>query len=222
MVTDPLPVMMFDNCYPMNWIGHGHDLSVRKNFQYFTHGVNVGLYKAWEYLLSKIPDDCEKVILYDGDNFPTQPDWHLALLKVLDSPEVVHSTLMNSVILNELKTRDFGREKIEGYRCYVVKQAMTNTVCAFKTSFLREIGGVLGGKKYYGGNEITMWPHYKGRKWVFLEDFWEDKPVMMGLHDWQYQQYKMLYAHKNLDMSFEQYYSSNPERIDNIEKHIWP
>ena len=221
MVTKPLPVLMWDNCYPMNWVGFADDISDKFGFKYLTDGENIGLYAAWNQLLSIIPEDCDKVILYDGDNFPTEPDWHLALLKVLDSPDVVHATLMNQTIYNEFKQRPSDLEIIEGVECLVTKQAMTNTVCAFKKSFLRECGGVLGGKKYYGGNEIVMWPYYKGRKWVFLTKFWEDKGRMMALHDWQYQQYKSLYAHGNLDMSFDAYIKTNPQRIDDINKYLW-
>jgi hypothetical protein len=221
MVTNPLPVLMWDNCYPMNWVGFGDDIADKYGFKYHTDGENIGLYAAWNALLSELPDDCEKVILYDGDNFPVTPDWHLALLKALDDPKVVHATLMNDVIYNEFKKRPSTSEEINGIKVYTTHQPMTNTVCAFKTSFLHECGGILGGKRYYGGNEMAMWPYYKGRKWVFLSEFWEDKPKMMALHDWQYQQYKMLYAHDGLDMSFESYVKTNPERITNIEKHIW-
>lgn len=226
MVTDPLPVLAFDNCYPLNWIGFMADLCVRRNFQYYTHGENVGLYQAWEYLLAKIPADCEKVILYDGDNFPLSADWHLDLLNVLEQPDIVHATLMNNVIYNEFQQRPHQKHIIthkngQKVQVFEAKQAMTNTVCAFKTSFLQETGGIIGGKKYYGGNEIAMWKHYnEAKKWVFVP-VWEDKDLMMRQHDWQYQQYKMLYAHNNLDMSFDQYIKTNPEKITNIEKHIW-
>lgn len=220
-VNNPLNVLMFDNCYPMNWIGHGHDLAIRNQFQYYTHGVNIGLYPALEYLISKAPEFCEKLIFYDGDNYPTSPDWHIPMLKLLDDPEIVHVTLMNNVIMREFTERGVKHENILGYNCFVAQQAMTNTTCALKTSFLREIGGFIGGKKYYGGNEIAMWPHYRGRKWVFLADFWENNDKMMGLHDWQYQQYKLLYAHKNMDMTFESYIKTNPERIYDLEKQIF-
>ena len=159
MVTNPLPVLMWDNCYPMNWVGFGPDIADRFGFTYMTEGENIGLYAALDRLLTAVPEDCERVIIYDGDNFPTAPDWHLSLLKVLDDPEVVHSTLMNQTIWDEFKERPHTNEQIQGIEVKVAQQAMTNTVCAFKTSFLREIGGVLGGKKYYGGNEVTMWPY---------------------------------------------------------------
>lgn len=221
MVTNPLPVLMWDNCYPMNWVGFAADIADRHGFKYLTDGENLGLYEALAQMMAQIPDDCEKVIFYDGDNFPTAPDWHLALLKVLDDPEVVHASLMNPTIWEEFKQRPHTNEQINGHEVKVASQAMTNTVCALKVSFLREIGGLLGGKKYYGGNEITMWPYYKGRKLVYLSDFWEDEKTMKGMQDWQYEQYKMLYAHKGLDMSFESYIKTNPERITDIKKHIW-
>lgn len=221
MVTDPLPVLLWDNCYPLNWMGFGADLADKYGFTYRTTGENVGLYKAFNNLIAEVPKDCENVILYDGDNFPTSPDWHLTVLKVLEDPEVVHVTLMNDTIAREFKERPHDIEYINGVRCFVTKQAMTNTVCGFKMDFLRKTSGLIGGKYYYGGNEIAMWPYYEGKKWVYLADIWEDKPAMMALHDWQYQQYKSLYAHKGLDMSFTDYILSNPERIEDIKKYIW-
>jgi len=226
MVTKPLPVLMWDNCYPMNWVGFGADLADKYGFKYLTDGENIGLYDAWAQLLAQVPKDCEKVILYDGDNFPLEPDWHLAMLKVLDEPDIVHATLMNNVIYREFQERPHEKrvvaiEKGRNMEVFVAKQAMTNTVCAFKMSFLRETGGIIGGKKYYGGNEIAMWNYYNDdKKWVFLP-LWEDKDRMMSLHDWQYQQYKSLYAHAHLDMDFTTYVKSNPERIEDIKKHIW-
>jgi hypothetical protein len=149
-----------------------------------------------------------------------QPNWHLALIETVKSQKYVCATLNNHVSNREINERGFYHSEVNGIRLQVPKQACTNTVCAFDVKFLRENGGIRGGKVYYGGNEIEMWPILE-YKWAFLTDFWDDFNQCKVFHDWQYEQYKLLYAHKGMDMSFETYVKSNPDRIYDLEKTIF-
>ncbi len=219
-IRQPYKVLLWDNHYPLNSPDFLDKLCKTYKFERYTLGINIGLYAAWNCLLAYLPDDVEKVILFDGDNYPIENDWHLALTDVIGGP-VVHSTLMHHVNRRELNERGFTSEVIKGVRVRVTNQPCTNTTCAFSVDFLNQVGGVTGGKTFYGGNELTMWPFYEGKKWVFLEDFTEGKEEMMPLHDWQYYQYKLLYAHKGLEGDFKKYLASNPERIEDLEKQIF-
>jgi hypothetical protein len=142
---------------------------------------------------------------------------------VLKDKTVGTVTLSNTVNEREMNERGFERAVINGVRVKIAKSACTNTICGFNTKFLKDIGGLQGSKKYYGGNEVEMWKHYGEKKWVFLEDFREETEKIQPLHDWQYQEFKLLYAHRNLDMSFEDYLLSKPIRhgFDNLIKQIF-
>ena len=217
--ANPCRVIVFDNMYPKNSIGFLKNLCMDKGFEYITMGENVGAFEAYNHLIDKA--DGENIILFDGDNYPMHDDWHVALEDVLGG-DVVHSTLMNPVSKREMVERGSTFRIINGHFCKVTHTTVTCTTSAFSVKFLKSCGGLIGGNKYYGGNEIAMQKFYEGKKWVFLEDYTEGTDQIQHLHDWEYQQYKLLYAHKGLKLSFEEYLKTNPEKIENIEKYIWP
>lgn len=223
MVKDPLPVWLWDNTYPLNEPQTMQKICKKYGFDYFSTndmGGNVGMYAAYNFLINSLPDDAEIAVFYDGDQFPVQPNWHLALIEVVKCKKYYCATLNNHISQREMTERGYDVSEVNGIRLQVPKQACTNTICAFDVKFLRETGGLRGGKLYYGGNEIEMWPQLQYH-WAFLTDFWDDFNQCKVLHDWQYEQYKLLYAHKGMDMSFEQYVKSNPDRIYDLEKTIF-
>ena len=210
-------VWLWDNHYP------GADakrIANRYHFKYFSLGENIGLYEAHNKMLDVLPHYVDKVIMYDSDNYPMMHDWDVALKEVIGG-DVVHSTLSNPVSNREMEERGYTSKVINGLRCKIPHQVCTNTTCAFSVEFLRECGGLIGGKKYYGGNEIAMKGFYKGKHWVFLEDFFEDSRHLKPYHDWQYEQYKLLYAHRHLNLSYDEYLKTDPERIDDLAKQIF-
>lgn len=225
MKTNPSEVWVWDNHYPTNREGFVRDICMKYGFIYMHSGENIGLYAAYRRLIGHIHEFKryeETVLFYDGDGNPQQDDWHLALEQVLTgNTRVVHSTLLNQTINRELRERGFDFETINGIKCMVPHTACTNTICGFNLRWLERVGG-LTGKYFYGGNEIAMWPEYSAiERWVFLQDFIEDSVSMRDLHDWQYHQYKLLYAHKGMDMSFADYLKTNPSRIYDLEKTIF-
>lgn len=223
MVKDPLPVWLWDNIYPLNQPMTMQKICSKYNFLYMSMndmGGNVGMYAAYNFMINSLPDDCEVAVFYDGDQFPVQENWHLALIKAVKDYGYRCVTLNNHISQREMIERGFDSVEVGGLRLQIPRQACTNTICAFDVEFLRETGGIRGGKMYYGGNEIEMWPQLQ-YKWAFLTDFWDDFEQCKRLHDWQYEQYKLLYAHKGMDMSFENYLASKPERIYDLEKTIF-
>lgn len=221
--NQPCEVWVWDNHYPLNTEGFVRQVCMDFGFKYMHSGRNVGMYEAYANMighLNEFAKGIDNVIFYDGDNNPQVNDWHLALLEVMKDDRVKTATLTNQVNNRELRERGFDFETINGVKVLTTHSACTNTVCAFNIPWLLSVGG-LQGKYYYGGNEVALWPHYGGNKWVFLADYWEDKEVIDKLHDWQYHQYKLLYAHKGMAGSFADYLKTDPERIDNLEKYIF-
>lgn len=220
MVKDPLEVRLWDNKYPLNDPDFMPKMCKKYDFKYISMDNNIGMYAAYNFLINSLPEDAEVAVFYDGDQFPLQENWHLALIEAVKTYGYRCATLNNHISQREMTERGYNAIEIGGLRIQVPHQACTNTVCAFDVKFLRETGGIRGGKHYYGGNEIEMWPQLQHR-WAFLADFWDDFNQCKAMHDWQYEQYKLLYAHKNMDMSFEKYLESKPERIYDLEKTIF-
>ncbi len=210
-------VLFWDNHYPGT---NGKQVADWYGFKYFSAGKNVGLYEGFDQLIKQLPRSCTKFVGYDGDNFPMQNNWHNALLDTIGG-EYVHSTLKNSISWREMDERGFDRYEVNGYRVRITKSAVTNTCSAYSRAFLEECGGLWGSKPLYGGNEIEMWPKYEGKKWIFLEDFEDKWEVTKPLHDWQYEQFKLLYAHAGVEMNFDEYLAYNPERNDDLAKQLF-
>ncbi len=204
-------IHVWDNHYPLNRHDFVLNLCKELGFDYHSEGENVGMYRAFNELITFTNQD---IILFDGDCYPSQIGWDKAILEVLMDKNVGTVTLSNRVNVREMNERGYDPLTINGHKVNRPHSACTNTVCGFNIDFLHEIGGLQGTHKYYGGNEILMWPHYSRKSWVYLNDFWEATEAMKPLHDWQYEQYKLLYAHRGLGMSFEDYLKTNPEKQD--------
>jgi len=214
MVTDPCEVVLFDNHYPLNRKYFMVELCEKYGFLYNSFGKNIGAYDAYNYLLGLC--EARKAILYEGDNFPIQKDWHIAALKVIGGGFVM-STLRNKTSYREMDERGFTVKEINGVACRMPLHAVTNTIGAIDVPYFRQIGGFAGGK-YYGGGEISMWDYLKDR-WVFLDAYEDDREKFT--HDWQYSQYKLLHAHRGMDMSFEDYLATKPILIENLANSIF-
>lgn len=214
MKDDPCEVRLFDNHYPLNRADFIKDLCQEYGFQYnksFAHS-NIGLYPAINSLIGALPKDCKKIIGFDGDNYPMTDNWHKALLDVLDDPTVGTVTLSSEIIAREIAERGFTPAVINGHKCKISHQVLTCTVSGWNVPFLKSTNGITSPHVYYGGNEVDMWRHYKekGMKYVVLDDHWEELKEMKAMQDWQYEEYKLLYAHRGLGMSFEEYLKTNP------------
>jgi hypothetical protein len=212
-------VLVWDNHYPLNRPDFVKNICDQFGFIYMSEGENKGMYYAYNTMLNSCND--ETVITMDGDNFISYFQWDKAIEKVLFDERIGTATLGSLTSDREMNERGFEPEMINGVRIKFPVSACTNTVCGWNTEFLKSIGGIKGSKEYYGGNEIEMWKHYQEKKWVYLTDYREDTELIKPLQDWQYEQYKLLYAHKGMGGSFEEYLKTNPERIENILKYIF-
>ena len=208
-------VIVLDNHYPIhrqngrNWL---RDLCDKLRFRYIDNGYNMGLYDGYNFLLTELPQDCKGVILHDGDHLINEEGWTKAIFDVLEDETVGNCIVSNAINYRELHERGFESAVINGHKVRVTKQVICSTVGGWSMPFLRAIGGITAPNKYYGGNEIHMWDHFRqqGKRMVVLEDFSEELDSMKALQDWQYEEYKLLYAHKGLRTSFADYLKMDP------------
>lgn len=209
----PCEVIVFDNKYPLNDPKFLPNLCAELGFMYQTVNQNVGLYMAYNILISRLPKDTQTAIFFDGDNLVDTPDWYIACSQVVQEPDVVHCMVANHINQRELSERGYTSEVIADHNVKVSQECICATVGAFNIPWLRSIGGTTSPNYYYGGNEIEMWRHYAGKKLCVLDDYWEDLDTPKGLQDWQYEEYKLLYAHKGMRMSFDQYVATSPKQL---------
>lgn len=213
MVDLPCEVWVWDNHYPLGSKGFVKDLCSQYAFRYMSLGENVGMYKAYNTMISEAKS--EVVILHDGDHYIQHDNWHLILAQVMQESDVAVCTVNNKIISRELSERGFDAERINGVNVLKPHQVVVCTCAAWRKKFLDSVGGLTGGHKYYGGNEVRMWEHFDVRnKYYVLEEIFDDKDFIEDLADWEYTQYKLLYAHRGLDMSFKDYVHTHPSPID--------
>jgi hypothetical protein len=71
MLLDPCEVLVLDNNCPLVKDKTFLETLCKKyGFIYLNAGKNLGLAGGWNYLISQLPPDCDRVILLDGDGFP--------------------------------------------------------------------------------------------------------------------------------------------------------
>lgn len=201
----PCEVIIFDNQYPLNDRSFLPHLCGELGFMYQTVHQNIGLYAAYNTLIKRLPLEVESAIFFDGDNLVNTPGWYQACTEVMEDKNVATCIVANTINQRELNERGFTTEIINSHKVKVSKEVICSTVGAFNIPFLRQIGGFSSPNYYYGGNEIAMWRFYVGRKLCVLDEYWEDLDTPKSMQDWQYEEYKLLYAHRGLGMSFEDY-----------------
>lgn len=169
-------------------------------------GENLGLHRGFNYVLDAIGwPQGSAVIGYDPDTCPETKGWDSALFKAIeDDSTVVWASLFNSISKREMIDRTF---KIDG-RLWVPNSPVINSICAWRMDWLKDVGGLTEGNKYYGGLECAMWNNLdqKTKRWVFLQDFHEVR--MAGLEtsvDAAYTAYKWEHAHEGYPGSFDDF-----------------
>lgn len=170
------------------------------NFIYMNPGRNLGLAKGFNYALdnSNIPDNA-MVVGYDPDSYPTKENWLDAMCDVFVADQSIGwISLWHQHSSRQLVSEGAGKqqEMIGGWRVNVVNQAVMNSVCGFRMSWLRKTGGLQEPNEYYGGLEVCMFPKLAQHKmrWVFMSDYFE-RPELNSPR--AYQVYKWKYAHEH-------------------------
>lgn len=139
--------------------------------------------------------DDDVVIGYDPDSCPISPGWDLALVEVMrKDPNVNWSSLMSPRCQPELTARGYTSRKLDQIEVWYTKQAVVNSICAWRVGWLRRIGGLQEPNAFYGGLECSMYAALGPNQWAFLPGWWEDDRLRDGM-DPEYRVWKWRHAH---------------------------
>lgn len=168
-------------------------------------GRNLGLHDGFNWALGQIKPKPEDIIIgYDADSMPVEKGWDMALVRAIEAKrsdghgEVVWSSLGNPRTLRDLYARGFDSVKADGYlRLFLSRTAITNSVCAWRYGWLKEVGFLEEPRAFYGHLEAAMWGKLRaGKRWAVLPD-WTESDELRDLHDRAYIVYKWRHSHLN-------------------------
>lgn len=162
-------------------------------------GRNLGLHRGFNWAIEQVGPAPEDVVIgYDPDSNPVSHGWDMALVTALGAEEKnAWASLMSPRACPELVQRGYTEVTYHGYlTCWVTKKPVVNSICAWRASFLRKIGGLSAPNNWYGGIEASMWDQMHGHKlqWVFTRDWWEDD-TNRSVTDYRYVWYKWKHGH---------------------------
>ena len=196
-------VAMVDQHYPLPnseinsselcWIawGMGH--------RYMTFGANLGLHRGFNVALDALglPDDA-LVVGYDPDTMPLTEGWDVAARRVMDADKsVAWVSLGNDVSEREMSERGYTEELRGGIRTWRTHRPVVNSICVWRVSWLRAVGGLTEPNAFYGGLECAMFEKLGANSWVFLPDFREARDTaLQSAPDKEYVEYKWAHAHQ--------------------------
>lgn len=185
---------------------------------YYDPGENLGLAAGFNYAIEAcaLKDD-DIVIGLDPDTMPETPGWDAAMIKTfIENPTIGWVSLWNDVSSKEIEERGYDVIENGGITLIVTKQAVLNSICAWRAGWLKKVGGLSEPNKFYGGLESTMFPKLRehGLHWAFIREFKESRTdVTQKGFDTEYFAYKMDYAHnKTWSGDFASYLEKNKKR----------
>ena len=166
-------------------------------------GRNLGLHAGFNWAIAQINPQPEDIIIgYDSDSLPVSQGWDMALVRAIDcrrsdgQGEVVWATLANPRTLHDVQTRGFDRALADGFiRLMLTRTAVTNSICAWRYQWLKDVGFLQEPTAFYGHLETTMFAKLRrGKRWAVVED-WAESDELRWIHDRSYIVYKWMHAH---------------------------
>lgn len=172
-------------------------------------GKNLGLHHGFNWAVNQlsIPDNA-LIIGFDPDSWPVDFGWDKAMCDVfVEDASVVWFSLWHPhatrELLNEHKSQP--GHQVPSQRTIQVTAPVMNSVCGFRSSWFKKVGGLTEPSKYYGGLECAMWDKVKAHgRWIFLPDYKEElhfQDVVNPL----YRAWKWHHAHEGYPHDFVQY-----------------
>jgi hypothetical protein len=205
--------VLVDQHWPINKIACKRSLeSLARDYKcvLLDPGRNLGLHDGFNWAMNQfaIPDNAG-IIGYDPDSWPIQSGWDEAMCKAfMGDPTINWISLWHQHAYSQLIAEGAAYANIEtinGIELQTLKRAVMNSVCMFRAGWLKSVGGLYEGNKYYGGLEVAMWEKIKPGRWVFLPGFLEDLRLHDRVHPW-YREYKWRHAHlRDFTGTFEEY-----------------
>lgn len=168
-------------------------------------GRNLGLHEGFNWAMRQLPLKPEDIVIgYDADSLPLSRGWDMALVRAIEARrsdghgEVVWSSLGNPRTLSDLYARGYDPVTADGYlRLFLTRTAITNSVCAWRYGWLKEVGFLEEPRAFYGHLEAAMWGKLRpGKRWAVLPD-WTESDALREKHDRAYIVYKWRHSHLN-------------------------
>lgn len=175
------------------------DLCVEYGGLWMDAGRNIGLHEGLKYMFNRLPiADTDYILMLDPDNYPTNPGWDDALVRVLHyDPKIGQATLWQPAVRDHEKNINWGPERIvDGIKVRVCNQAFVRTVTCWRAGDIRKVGQWDEPCAFWGHLESVMTQRFTSRGFqdVYLPDFFESSAPSHRI-DPEYQQYKVAHAH---------------------------
>lgn len=172
-------------------------------------GRNLGLHDGFNWALAKVPRGTNDIIIgYDPDSKPISPGWDGALVHTLEADSrLAWVSLFNERVQPELIERGYTKRQLGHIEAWITHKPVINSICAWRSSFLDNAGGLEEENKFYGGLEAKMFWKMKnlGLEWAFLPQWWEEDSLR-NMQDEEYKKYKWAHAHlKSWPADFESF-----------------
>ena len=180
------------------------DLCQKFGLTYLDPGKNLGLHDGFNWALEQvaIPDNA-MVIGYDPDSYPVTKGWDMAMCDLFVAYPWIswlslwHQHCDRQIIEEKAAGPELYLGGLRNVRCFPVKRAVMNSVCGIRRGWLRSVGGLTEGNKFYGGLEVAMWEKLQQTKseWVFLPDY-KEIPHFQDRMEPLYREWKWAHAHE--------------------------
>jgi hypothetical protein len=208
----PLVHLMIDQHYPLpdklRVSEQIKKIASDNGCEYMSPGKNLGLHHGLNWALQTygLAED-DIVIGYDGDSYPCERGWDMALVTALMADaSTVWASLWGVNTSAELNARGFTERMAAQVRVRETHTPAVNSVCAWKGWWIKNAGWFNEPHEFYGGLEIAMWPHIraKGYRWVYLPDWTEDERLKFNPgEDLLYKQWKWDHVMLGKNLDFE-------------------
>lgn len=192
------------------------EIAAKNNAKLLDFGKNLGLHKGFNaaFLSQNFPDN-GMVIGYDPDTWPVTYGWDKAMCDTFVSdPSIGWLSLWNESSDREIIEQQKGLKTavIGGHTVHVLDYAVMNSICGFRSGWLKKVGGLVEPNEFYGGVECAMWNHLQEHKmkWVFMRDF-KEIPELRWRAPRAYIVWKDLHGREGtVKVSFEDWLKTNP------------
>lgn len=171
-------------------------------------GKNLGLHHGLNWALQTVGMRDEDIVIgYDGDSWPIESGWDMALVTALIADQkTVWASLWGKNSHGELTSRGFTRRMANQVEVYETHTPAVNSICAWKGWWVKQAGWFDETRPVYGGLESKLF-HYvrdRGYRWVFIPGWTEDERLKFNPgEDILYKTWKWRHAHEGYDGDFD-------------------
>lgn len=170
--------ILLDHHWPIDYWAHRHAilrLAEKYGCKVMSNYENVGGHGGLNWVMRNLPlADDDLVMNFDGDSFPVNPGWDVAMTKAMSDHRFGYVSLFIDVDLNcKHWPEEPSTSGIKMVRAGTGIEMIN--ISMFRYSFLKEVGLLQAQYKYYGQVEAPMMAllQQRGLKHGYLADFKE-------------------------------------------------